>query len=664
MIHSLGIMFTLAVCVGMVAFATHAQDRMLRDGGESAGKADPREPLTFANAGLYGGWQDDLVSTESPFDYLIIQALVFDDHIEWNGKDFDDPATWNDWLKRARAAGKRVIADVVPAAYDADGNVQTIQTMYSARPPLPLDTFLPLFDKFFAEVDEDQLYAMTLCEEHVHWNGHADRLNTMYDYVKARYDVPVYQWYTPAAWVPGFSEWPNLKADGWVSDEYFLAHPEIDQYFRGFAIQRKPLVHIVWASPAMPTSVPWNPDTFADQLAACKKYGIAPSFFTWAGPTPSGDDPGGGRWGWIADSPAPTRAVFEEYVLPAVERNHLDESSFDRASWDETVADVPWTALQCDPDGRPQMSYRDHFVQTSHVKFLNDATFSGFGDLKWDSSPLQLCPRQAGEAEARIAWRFDSPLPMQSLRISVPGEVVGDGGASVALEVRDEAGRLLGEVELGDEATAVVELTRPAAQRFVVTATLAGTATADNEVVAQIDGIVIDATIAPTNQDKPIRLVPNEQGGLVYQDDFRNLTILHTAHDIVRRTSLTLVPGWLYASGLDGTNYGATIIQQFRADRPMQVDAVWVKGRANEEQDQSRFGVGVSLDGGKMLAESWSDGDADGLLKLDTSGMEQLKGGVTDFFVHLLLEANGKRSLPERAGVRAYGVRGHAASQD
>ena len=206
-------------CLGIILFA------LLNASGASFG-AGPREPLTFKNVGQYGPWCEYLVSKDLPYDFLIVQAIVFPDHIEWNGWTKDDTTPWNEYLKRARANGTRVIADVHPALYTEEGELQTMNDSYRCKKPVPVERFFPLFDKFFKEVDEEELYAMTISEEHDSKSGQPQRLNAVYGYLKKNYKIDAYQWYTPSreGSIPGLN-YPNLKADGWMADEYYLQQP-------------------------------------------------------------------------------------------------------------------------------------------------------------------------------------------------------------------------------------------------------------------------------------------------------------------------------------------------------------------------------------------------------------------------------------------------------
>lgn len=174
----------------------------------------PREPLTFRNSALYCGWNDYLVRADSPFDFLLVQG---------NGPfEGRDNAPWNEWLKKARKNGKRVIALLNPQVKKANGEFYNISTCPSDE--ASLDGLVRVMSEFLDQVDVNELYAVSLSEEHIFWNGEAERLNVLYDKLKAKYKVPVYQWYSPSGEgsVPGLN-WPNLKADGWLTSMFWTS---------------------------------------------------------------------------------------------------------------------------------------------------------------------------------------------------------------------------------------------------------------------------------------------------------------------------------------------------------------------------------------------------------------------------------------------------------
>ena len=259
-----------------------------------------RKPLTFANVGLYGGWNAYFLSEYLPFDYLIVQASVDDELITWHdNRDGRDKTPWNEHLKRARANGLRMIARPGLTVTDDKGVQQSFQALYNIENPLPVERFFERFDRFFEQVDEQQLYAVTIGEEHVFWNGQQERLAATYEYLKKKYDVPLYQWYWPRQHGrDGGHELAEPPRRRVALDEYSIQQPVLEQAMRMYTVMRKPSFQIIWRRLTC-RRFRWSDKTFWDQYAVCRKYNIPIAFFNWAG---RDDSPHSDTWGWDANA--------------------------------------------------------------------------------------------------------------------------------------------------------------------------------------------------------------------------------------------------------------------------------------------------------------------------------------------------------------------------
>lgn len=248
-----------------------------------------REPLTFKDSGIYGGWTEYWLSDECPFNFFIVQAVI-DENGNVNSHGQEKESTWAKWLQRSRAKGKRIIADIMPNDW--------------AEAKDPVAHFKKGLDAFMAAVDQNELYAITLGEENIYWDGHEEILKQLYAYAKSKYNVPVYQSYSPYAHPPGFG-WPNLPADGWMIDEYARGGASFEEFVRSYSIQQVPIVQIVWAAPLM-RDFDWNKagdPAFDWQVAVGRKYNIPTSYFAWEGR--------GNTWGWSPEALPLTKSVFE-----------------------------------------------------------------------------------------------------------------------------------------------------------------------------------------------------------------------------------------------------------------------------------------------------------------------------------------------------------------
>jgi pimeloyl-ACP methyl ester carboxylesterase len=488
---------------------------LVASAGVSASAGGPREPLTFRNVGLYGVWNEYFVSADSPFDFLIIQAYAYEDRVDWHGKKENDKATWNDWLKRARANGKRVIAVVCPAVVDDSGKLQTLASQYDEKSPLPLGRFEHAIDRFFEQVDEKELYAITLAEENVFWNGQSERLEQMYDHVKKAHDIPVFQWYTPShtSSVPGLN-YPNLKADGWMADEYFLRLPLMEKAMRGYTVLQKPVFQLMWALPQI-HAVPSAETTFWDQFETCRKYDIPVAFYFWVAP---GDGPIRSDNTWDPTATPVMRKIFEDFCihstslakrLPPVPAGEWDLVSFSpkrielklddadpaRAHFNETLRRPRESWGKEEAEAARAALYFEAFRKPREMSIWNDASICGFANLKWDSSPLQFCPRNSGTAESVVQYEFRSPADFQTVRARASGNTFS---GMVKLEILDKSGKIIGNASMQNGlAEVVADLVASDDRDFSVRLTMSGRAPRPGTVLASIDDIFVECLLAP-----------------------------------------------------------------------------------------------------------------------------------------------------------------------
>ena len=467
-------------CLGIILFA------LLNASGASFG-AGPREPLTFKNVGQYGPWCEYLVSKDLPYDFLIVQAIVFPDHIEWNGWTKDDTTPWNEYLKRARANGRRVIADVHPALYTEEGELQTMNDSYRCKKPVPVERFFPLFDKFFKEVDEEELYAMTISEEHDSKSGQPQRLNAVYGNLKKNYKIDAYQWYTPSreGSIPGLN-YPNLKADGWMADEYYLQQPAMEVAMRAYTIQQKPAFQIIWASPDC-DAAPWSERTFWEQYEVCRKYDIPVAFFCYADGMKG---PHGNKWSWDPRASDRMKQVLDEYCVYAAKlAKRLPPVT--TAEWDFVPWAPKWIKLQA-ADGRA--TYQESFAKDSGLAVCADASISGFANLKWDSANLELRPRAAGEAQTTLQYHFVVPKKARKITIKLAGKT---SGGTVELCLANIQDKVLAQTELkGDSAVIDYDASDYNDTRFVVLCRLKGQAATVGATLAELSDISVTAELS------------------------------------------------------------------------------------------------------------------------------------------------------------------------
>lgn len=451
----------------------------------------PREPLTFKNVGIYGGWNEYFVSKDLPFDFLIVQAFAYKEGIGWSKNEKGDmPGVplWNEWLKRARANDKRIIADFCPIAYDKDGNPQSLPPAYNEKTPLPIESYFPSIDRFFKTIDVNELYAITLSEEHVFWNGQKERLIAVYEYIKKNYpEVPVYQWYSPSheGSIPGLN-WPNLPSDGWMADEYFLQQPAMEIAMREYKIFQKPVFQIIWASASENTSIPWSEKTFWDQFTVCRKYDIPVAFFCHSGEKTN-------TWVWEPQASRPMRDLLENFcIYAATLAKRLPAVPL--AEWDF----VPWAQkplqLKEEAARKGYWSYGETFAKERGLQIMADSMITGFANLRWDSSSLEFRPRSAGESQVELRYVFDKPKNAGKIRVKAVGKT---SGGSVNVVLCDMRNTVLAQAALkGDTASVEFDSSKMMDQKFVVLFQMSGNAKKAGDVLSELASISVEAQLA------------------------------------------------------------------------------------------------------------------------------------------------------------------------
>ena len=439
----------------------------------------PRDPLSFQDSGLYGGFPNSYFCTPTtPFTFFAVQAVPYPGRSN---------ATWNNGLHLARQSGKRIIAVLHPQISDGQGGYYGISELTDSSTTAELNALAGVVDEFLSQVNESDLQAITLGEENIFWSGRESQLNYLYDRIKTNHSVPIYQWHSPSSTgtAPGISGWPNLKADGWVADEYFLDQPAMEKNMRAYVIEQKPVIQTIWAGGSAITSVPFIPQRFAEQISVLKKYNIPGSYFTWSGV--------GGYTGYDYGAPEETKAKFQ-MVLDAVEQAKLDGGP-DFSSWDSVPWQTPVIALAQNASGKAA-TYRENYAQDRVVRFINDAAITGFANLRWDSSAVELRPRQAGTAQASVAYTFQSPGTLAYLKVIAPAFQNAGQDAAVSMSVFDANGTLVRTTQLtSDRMTLGISGAELSGRQFKVVYSMNGTAAAAGDVLAGVNSVQVDAVI-------------------------------------------------------------------------------------------------------------------------------------------------------------------------
>lgn len=383
--------------------ATPAQDK-------AAPRISAREPLSYRTMGLYGGWNPYF--WDGPFDFLVVQGAMVTGDAPADRKRLDE---WNAGLLRARAANKRVIADLYRVGDDAEDYYRAIE-------------------RFLARVPVDELYAVTLGEENIFWKGQHEVLADLYRRIKKKYPtLPVYQWYSNtgrATDVPGFV-WPWLPSDGWVVDEYWADSSDFQRLVRRHRMLAKPLIQLVWATPGIPR-IPFHRSIFEGQLRVAQEYDVPCGFFCMQ------ENPKR-AWAWEEGAEAATKEV----LAMAIEARKAARQSpqIDRSQWDEGCPLK--TVLVRQPSG--DFLYRESFdlrmkaagEKMPDADFMDRTLIRGLRQIQWMAEPSRLVVRPSGQEPIDVCLLNYWTTPQgQSCRFSAVAklDVPPGAAAEVALE--------------------------------------------------------------------------------------------------------------------------------------------------------------------------------------------------------------------------------------
>jgi len=101
-------------------------------------------------------------------------------------------AQWAEHARRGAAQGKVFL----PRVYFWDGNDRF------EGPLRDFDVYWRRMDTFLAAMPLKTFHGIVLAEENVSGGGRAEVLERMYERIKAKYDVAVYQWWSPGGQCP------------------------------------------------------------------------------------------------------------------------------------------------------------------------------------------------------------------------------------------------------------------------------------------------------------------------------------------------------------------------------------------------------------------------------------------------------------------------------
>lgn len=353
-----------------------------------------RRRLTFRDWGIYcgptyhlpkdsqpEGWKTYdpyFIMNDSPWDFFIIQVNKYQG--EGSEKANEELRTLIDGLNKK---------DKLP--------ILRVLLFEKSKKAEPIEVYQKKLDHLFRNIDVNKIYAITLDEENIYWNGYADILDSLYDYVKSKHpELIVYQFYTPMVTPDKHSEkgWRALRADGWISDVYCMIGDKFEKHIvRHLDMDvSETVIHVVWASPNWPfggTAKGVDPrtwwlehggkDQFDFQIKICREYNIPVAFFA----TQRGTSVHGVYWAWGATD-SQTQNMYTELCGKALQADIIPESQIgfrkinsETVAWAETKpANVEWR-FNVDHEGNAIVELNDQLNFNGKTKLeLENNLFS------------------------------------------------------------------------------------------------------------------------------------------------------------------------------------------------------------------------------------------------------------------------------------------------
>ena len=583
--------------------------------------ARPLPPLTVHDVGEYGAvpWEvpDGPIAPGFRADRVRdLNLAVSSVNLNVEG---DLPAEMlQRWAKAAHlgaAQGKKFL----PRVYFWDG-----KDRYTG-PMRDIEVYWKRLDQFLGAMDVRDFYGMVLAEENVAYGGRPEVLTELYRRIKAKYDLAVWQWWSPATAVPASGGW--IPADGWVIDNYFIPKAEFRRYLRKYVITGLPVVVMPWASADMEIT-PEQHQANTDQLDAAVEFNLPVAFY-WTHKHSC-------YFGGDREAHESTIDRLNQWVWQYLERvkqvpaDYAGLPSADRAEGQ---------VREIGPIEGDELVYSDDF---STERIVDEAWMTGFRDLVMDGQTLSARGFGGRKTNVELIYRFAGEFPVQSPQVQLDAQVdaARHGKVEVALSADGKAWPLTAPTK-GKAQT--LSLASAGDRRFVscsqlwLRVRLTGDAGDAQHPPCRIANLRLSGAVAPP-AEAVAHLREAEGGGLVYADDFATRKYVH-ATTRTGDEKLEWSEGQL-AVRLQPGGAAPELVWHVVADRPVSSVKVEATGRANNGSLGTNHFLAVSLDG-----QNWTG-------EVSTQGMKVNVGGWTGD--PLVVDLAGR---PEYANVREFYVR-------
>ncbi len=479
----------------------------------AAEKQTPQAPLTARHVGEYAGvpW----IETGAPIAPGSREDRVRDLNLavaSVNLKDEMSDAFLKMWADRARWAREQNKA-LLPRLYFWDGNDRF------KGPLRDIEVYWKRLDTFLAAMDLKDFTGIVLAEENTDYAGRAEVLRELYRRVKEKYDVAVWQWWSPMRAVPSTGGW--IPADGWVIDLYHLSQPTFRRMVRKYLISGKPLVVMPWAAQMDltkgMTQSQWAVNTA--QLDTAVEFNLPVAFF-WIHGTSV-------HFGANRGEPQTEIDRINHWVWDHIKRvRNLPPDYHGLDSADLATGDVH----EIGPTQEDRLVYFDSFYDE---KCVDDASMTGFRDFVLDGNKLTAAGFLGRNVDCSLEYRFQGELQAQFPKVSLDVTTDPKLNGKVELALSTDGKNWLtvssqpGEGEQRLNLDSVGHSNFAHVQDFRVRVHITSNSSDDHASAVTIDNLTIEAELAAP-EDQQVHLKPKQPGGLQleYDEQFLSQSIV------------------------------------------------------------------------------------------------------------------------------------------
>jgi hypothetical protein len=270
-------------------------------------------------------------------------------------------------------------------------------------------------------------------------------LEALYHLVKAKYDIAVYQWYSPpsvehsdaAAYphTPGATDSTgNLAADGWVADPYWLPRDKARRYIQRHLLTGKPFILMPWASDegiigGTPRLTHERKLTVLEQLDLAVEFNLPVAFY-WTKDRPTGGS--SVYFGCERGSNATLIDDINNMVWDHITRvQALDPRYLGAPSADLSVGSPVVTMPKLNPTTH-------QFVEEfNSAGIIGESQFTGFRNFVSDGTRLDVRGFNGRTVDSTITWTFrtQSPVVAAKATLLMSPSPSGDPSAVVSVEI-------------------------------------------------------------------------------------------------------------------------------------------------------------------------------------------------------------------------------------